>query len=168
MLKSIEKEKRLVDLIQLIDEGKLIIPLSKDCFRWDKETSSKFIESLILGFPVTEIYTWQQCENQEVLDGCQRLLTLYFFVKNRFLMMRKRVFLNDYLNDFYYPVNSLDQLLEKHELFEKFSLQGLSFSDKLNGCGYSGLDGGFKNNLDFAKIRIVNIIPKSTIYKMLN
>jgi hypothetical protein len=80
-------------LIKKIEKG--IIKLDPDYqrrHRWDDKTSSRLIESLILNIPIPIIYISQDVdvdlETEEyrysVIDGQQRLTSMYNFLKNKF------------------------------------------------------------------------------------
>ena len=58
---------------------------------WDKKRASRFIESLILGLPVPQIFLYQKERNKFlVIDGQQRLLSIYYYIKQRFPLVEKR------------------------------------------------------------------------------
>ncbi len=68
-----------------LDSGAIIIPSIQRFFTWDLQRSSKFIESLILGLPVPQIFLFEEQRNRFlILDGQQRLMSIYFFTKMRF------------------------------------------------------------------------------------
>ena len=68
-----------------LDSGSIIIPSIQRFFTWDLQRSSKFIESLILGLPVPQIFLFEEQRNRFlILDGQQRLMSIYFFTKMRF------------------------------------------------------------------------------------
>lgn len=78
-------------LITYLDKGQLYIPKFQRYFRWSIEKASKLIESFLLGLPVPPIFAYRDEKNRlVVIDGQQRLLSIYFFIKGKF------------------PVNSLD------------------------------------------------------------
>ena len=54
---------------------------------WDIGKASKLIESLILGLPVPELFFYSEGDENstyKIIDGQQRLLSIYFFLKGRF------------------------------------------------------------------------------------
>lgn len=54
-------------------------------FVWTRAQMDRFIESLLLGYPVPGIFLVKQAQNRLlVLDGQQRLLTLQYFIKGQF------------------------------------------------------------------------------------
>jgi hypothetical protein len=58
---------------------------------WDIKLASKLIESLILGLPVPQIFLYEEARNKFlVIDGQQRLMSIYYFIKGRFSRPEKR------------------------------------------------------------------------------
>jgi hypothetical protein len=120
---------------QLIRENIQLNPRFQRRDAWNITRKSRFIESLILGFPVPQIVL--ATNNKEkgkfiVLDGKQRLLTLLQFY-----------------GDSATPNNS-------------FTLKDLEFLDNLNGCQYQDLKNDFNLNdildqLDNQTIRTIVI-----------
>jgi hypothetical protein len=52
-------------------------------FRWDDQQKSKFIESILLGIPIPPIFVSQREDGVwDVIDGLQRLSTIFGFVGN--------------------------------------------------------------------------------------
>ena len=95
-------EYDLETMVKKID--KKVIKLSPDYqrnHRWDQETSSRLIESLILNIPVPFIYISQDIDVDEevgedvsrysVIDGQQRLTALYDFFHNKFSLSELEV-----------------------------------------------------------------------------
>ena len=72
-------------LYNFVEFGAVRIPGFQRNFVWDKVRSSKLIESLILGIPVPQLFLYQQQRNRFlVIDGQQRLMSIYYFIKRRF------------------------------------------------------------------------------------
>ena len=72
-------------LVDFIDSGVVMIPGFQRNFVWDIKRSSRLIESIIVGLPVPQIFLYEQGHNQYlVIDGQQRLMSIYYFVKGRF------------------------------------------------------------------------------------
>lgn len=77
-------DKSTSDLFRMIIEGELNLqPDYQRKFVWDKKTMSKFIESLLLSIPVPTIFLAENSDNSfEVIDGQQRLTTIFAFMKS--------------------------------------------------------------------------------------
>ena len=72
-------------LCDFLDKGAIIIPEFQRDYVWDRRKASRFIESIALGLPVPELFFYQIERNKFwVVDGQQRLLSIYFFRKGRF------------------------------------------------------------------------------------
>jgi uncharacterized protein with ParB-like and HNH nuclease domain len=74
------------ELLRKYDQGKLIInPDFQRNLVWKSEQKSKFIESIILNFPLPPFYVNQTREGKYIMvDGLQRTSTLHEFVNNEF------------------------------------------------------------------------------------
>lgn len=102
-------EYDLETLVKKISKG--IIKLDPDYqrrHRWNLETSSKLIESLILNIPIPTIYLSQDVDvdtdteesRYSVIDGQQRLTAISQFFNNKFQLIGLKTL--DRLNDCYY------------------------------------------------------------------
>ena len=78
-------------LIDFIDSGVVIIPGFQRNYVWDNKRASRLIESIIVGLPIPQIFLYEQARNKFlVIDGQQRLMSIYYFVKERFPRREKR------------------------------------------------------------------------------
>ena len=81
----------VMTLNSFIESGAVIIPGFQRNFVWDISRSSKLIESLLLGLPVPQLFLYEQERNKFlVIDGQQRLMSIYYFMKKRFPKKEKR------------------------------------------------------------------------------
>ncbi|WP_339706894.1 DUF262 domain-containing protein [Algoriphagus aquimarinus] len=73
-------------LMKRIDDGVIFVPPFQRQFVWNVDEASKFVESLILGLPVPGIFLSKEKGTNKLLivDGQQRLLTLYQFYQGYF------------------------------------------------------------------------------------
>jgi len=78
-------DKSTSDLFRMIVEGELNLqPDYQRRFVWDKKTMSKFIESLLLSIPIPTIFLAENGDDTyEVIDGQQRLTTIFTFMKSK-------------------------------------------------------------------------------------
>lgn len=74
-------------------ECELFIPEYQRDYKWDKKIASRFIESILLGLPIPYIYiadSFSEDESHdgriEIIDGSQRIRTLYKFVKDELVL----------------------------------------------------------------------------------
>lgn len=70
------------ELISLYEQGEIDIhPEFQRFFRWSNQQKSTFIESILLGIPIPSIFVSQRDDGiWDVVDGLQRLSTIYEFV----------------------------------------------------------------------------------------
>ena len=72
-------------LVDFIDKGVVIIPGFQRNYVWDIKRASRLIESIIVGLPIPQIFLYEQAPNKFlVIDGQQRLMSIYYFAKQRF------------------------------------------------------------------------------------
>jgi len=58
-----------------------IAPFYQRSFHWTDNQKARFIESILLGFPIPAIFVVQNAEGiWELVDGMQRLLTIFEFI----------------------------------------------------------------------------------------
>ncbi|MCH5235463.1 MAG: DUF262 domain-containing protein, partial [Muribaculaceae bacterium] len=78
-------------IIKRLEKNQIVVPPFQRQYVWDIKKASRFIESLILGFPVPGIFLSRDTINggdnsnqMLIIDGQQRLLSLQKFYKGRF------------------------------------------------------------------------------------
>lgn len=156
-------------LISFMDRGVFKIPSFQRNFVWDIQKSSKLIESLILGLPIPQIFLYERGRNSfEVIDGQQRLLSLYFFFKGRFPKPLTRIMLRDKENssetEFF-----KENFLKDDDFFTNFSLKLLSKSNPethnhpLNNKNIHTLNPDYKMTLELSTIRNMVVKPADTV-----
>jgi len=70
------------ELITMYEEDELQKPELQRKYVWDKVEASRFIDSLLLGLPVPSIFLANTSdENKLIIDGFQRIMTVYDYVK---------------------------------------------------------------------------------------
>ena len=106
-------------IVRRLKKGDIKIPEFQRGFVWDKNRSSRFIESLLLGLPVPGIFLYRVKGDQKqlVVDGQQRLRTLQFFYDGKFA-----------------------------ETGRNFKLSGLE--SRFDGLAYKSLEGSDRRKLD--------------------
>lgn len=79
-------------LVDFIDSGVVVIPGFQRNYVWDIKKASRLIESLVVGLPVPQVFLYERGRDEFVLiDGQQRLMSIYYFIKGRFPKKEKRV-----------------------------------------------------------------------------
>ncbi|MGI0133655.1 MAG: DUF262 domain-containing protein [Candidatus Micrarchaeaceae archaeon] len=152
----------ILTLHSFIESGAVKIPGFQRNFVWDLKRASKLIESVIIGLPVPQIFLYEEGRNKFlVIDGQQRMMSLYYFIKGRFPRRDKRVELREIFDqDSKVP----ESILEDGTFFSKFRLQlphqPPGPPNKLNGLTYETLE-EYKTIFDLRTIR--NVIIKQNL-----
>lgn len=154
----IPNDFNITTIYNLIDSGAIEMPVFQRNYIWDKNRASRFIESLILGLPIPQIFLYQKARNQFlVIDGQQRLLSIYYFIKQRFPISEKRAEIRKIFDD----NNCIpEDILNNDDYFQDFKLQFAKPEDggthPLQGLKYTTL-GIYKSNFEFMTIRCMAI-----------
>lgn len=84
-LSVIPNDFNVSTLFNFIEAGTIIIPGFQRHYVWSIKQASELIESLTLGLPVPQLFLYEKARNKFlVIDGHQRLMSIYFFMKQRF------------------------------------------------------------------------------------
>lgn len=142
-------------LVEGVNENLYVIPKYQRKYRWVKDQVVSLVESLILGLPIPPIYTCRNKKNQlEILDGQQRILSLFFYYIGYYLNVKKN--------------NSID--------FTEIEIEGCSFKDALTkkleledlhiqlkgekkefNADYANLPAEMKRRVDYTSITVIEI-----------
>jgi len=88
---STPNDFNVTTLFHFVESGAVVVPGFQRHFVWDIRRSSKLIESLILGLPVPQLFLYEKGKNKFlVIDGQQRLMSIYYFIKQRYPRKEKR------------------------------------------------------------------------------
>ena len=72
-------------IVDFIESDSFVIPDFQRNYVWSITHASKFIESVIMGLPIPQIFLYEKKQNKFlVIDGQQRLMSLYYFVNGKF------------------------------------------------------------------------------------
>jgi hypothetical protein len=97
---SAPNDWNVTTIVNFIESGAVKIPPFQRNYVWDIKRASKLIESLLLGLPVPQVFLYEEDRNSFlVIDGQQRLLSLYFFCKERFPLPGNRSAIRSLLNN---------------------------------------------------------------------
>lgn len=165
----------LLTLQSFIEGGAIQIPAFQRNYVWDKKRASKLIESFIIGIPVPQLFLYEEAKNKFlVIDGQQRLMTIYYFYKQRFPRKEKRAEIRKIFDS---EKKIPDEVLQNDLYFEKFNLTlsgGLpDEKNKFSGLNYFTL-GDYKTQFDLRPLR--NIVVRqnspenddSAVYEVFN
>jgi len=152
----------ILTIYSFLESGAVRIPAFQRNYVWDLRRASKLIESLILGLPVPQVFLYEVDRNQFVeIDGQQRLMSIYYFKKQRFPRQEKR----SELRSIFDKNNQIpDQTLHDDRYFENFRLR-LPDSlpnqkNRFSRLSYATL-GAYQTQFDLRTIR--NVIIKQNV-----
>ena len=80
------------ELISMYDDDELVKPELQRKYVWDKDEASRFIESILLGLPVPSIFLAQSGSQKLIVDGYQRIMTVYDYVNRGVFSTDGKVF----------------------------------------------------------------------------
>jgi len=67
-----------------LEEDLILHPSYQRNFVWDKQKASNLIESLLLNVPIPIVFTAEAGYKEEVIDGQQRLTSIFSFIEGKF------------------------------------------------------------------------------------
>lgn len=149
-------------MFSFIESGAVKIPGFQRNYVWDIKRASKLIESIIIGLPIPQIFLYEEARNKFlVIDGQQRLMSIYYFIKQRFPRKEKRFELRRIFDE---KGIIPDDVLHDDAYFTKFNLQLTerlpNRPNRLNKLNYGTL-GELKTTFDLRTVR--NIIIKQNV-----
>lgn len=165
----------ILTIFNFLESGAVRIPGFQRNYVWDLGRASKLIESLILGLPVPQVFLYETERNRFlVIDGQQRLMSIYYFIKQRFPRKEKRTELRA-IFDMYGMIP--DDVVHNDDYFENFRLKLAetvpNHPNRFKGLSYATL-GAYKTQFELRTIR--NVIIKqnspqnddSSMYEVFN
>jgi len=147
-------------LFDFIGSGVVRIPGFQRNYVWDIKRASKLIESIIIGIPIPQIFLYEKAKNKFiVIDGQQRYMTIYYFMKKRFPRKEKRLELRTIFDK---NQGIPKTILNDDKFFSDFNLKLPTSQpnqvNKFNKLNYFTLDDEDKVSFELKTIR--NIIIK--------
>ena len=146
---STPNDFNLSTLVSYIDAKIFVIPGFQRNYVWDIKHASRLIESLILGLPVPQLFLYEESRNKFlVIDGQQRLLSIYYFFKQRFPRQDARPYLRAIFKE---HGRIPEEVLDDNKYFNDFRLAlpvgERGRSNRFHGVDYDSL-GEDKTQLD--------------------
>ena len=143
-------------IVDFIERGIFRIPVFQRNYVWDLSHASRLIESLILGLPIPQLFLYEQDRNRFlVIDGQQRLMSIYYFLKMRFPLTGRR---NELREIFDREGRIPPEVFADDHHFTTFNLKLPSrlpkVKNRLNGLNYDTL-GDLQTTLDLRTMRCV-------------
>lgn len=143
-------------LVEGVNENLYIIPKYQRKYRWSKEQVISLVESLIRGLPIPPIYTSRNDRNQlEILDGQQRILSLFFYYIGYYLDRKKN-------NSVDFSEIEIESKSFKEALKDQFALEELHIRLMEEGgeevsVDYADLPVEMKRRIDYTSITVIEI-----------
>jgi uncharacterized protein with ParB-like and HNH nuclease domain len=152
----------VLTIFNFLESGAVRIPGFQRNYVWDLGRASKLIESLILGLPVPQVFLYEGERNKFiVIDGQQRLMSIYYFMKQRFPKKEKRPELRTIFDE---HGKIPDDIVHDDKYFENFRLKLPevlpNHPNRYKGLSYATL-GAYKTQFELRTIR--NVIIKQTV-----
>ena len=72
------------ELVSMYNDDELVKPELQRKYVWDKMEASRFIESILLGLPIPSIFLAQSGSQKLIVDGYQRIMTVYDYMRGIF------------------------------------------------------------------------------------
>lgn len=142
-------------LVEGVNENLYVIPKYQRKYRWTKEQVKALVESLIRGLPIPPIYTCRNGKNQlEILDGQQRILSLFFYYIGYYLDRKKN-------NSVDFSEIKMDDCSFKEALANQLTLEKLHIQLNEEGkkidVDYDKLPMEMKRRIDYTSITVIEI-----------
>ena len=133
-IKTDSYDMSIGELISLYQDGDLKLnPAYQRLFRWDQDHKVRFIESILIGIPIPEIFVAQKADGKwDVIDGVQRISTLL-------------------------------QLVGELPNYEPLTLDGTNYLPSLQGMTWKTLPNDAKRLLKRARIGVNIILTENSI-----
>lgn len=163
-LTSTPNDFNVLTINSFIQSGAIKIPGFQRNYVWDIKRASKLIESIILGLPVPQLFLYEENKNEFlVIDGQQRLMTIFYFIHQRFPRKEKRTELRKIFAKY---DNLPEEVLFDDNYFSTFKLSlppsTTGQPNRFHGITYKTL-GDFKLQFDLRPIR--NVVVKQNVPK---
>lgn len=174
-LTSLPNDFNVTTINSYLESGSIKIPGFQRNYVWDSKRASKLIESIILGLPIPQIFLYEEKRNQFlIIDGQQRLMTIFFFMKGRFPRKEKRTEIRRLFNE---SEKMMNTIIFNDEYFTNFNLtlpnKANTKKNPFNTLNYNTLD-NYKMQFDLRPIRCVVVkqnVPKddnSSVFEIFN
>lgn len=144
-------------LVEGVHENLFVIPEYQRKYRWSKEQVEELAISLIRDFPIPPIYTFRNESGQlEILDGQQRVMSLYFYFRGKFFKSPKE-------SVFDYSDLNIDEQKNFEEILEEkyHNITPTQFFMTLDGkkydISYDTLPVMLKRKIDYRTISVIEI-----------
>lgn len=175
-LTSTPNDFNIKTIVDFLERGVFKVPAFQRNYVWEARRASKLIESLLMGLPVPQLFLYEQGKNDFlVVDGQQRLLSIFYFTRKRFPRLEKRSALRRIFDE---KGKIPDEILSDDEYFLNFKLKLPSKlpsqKSRFDGLNYDTLGPEDQTTFDLRTLRCVVIKQNkpddedSSVYEIFN
>lgn len=143
-------------LVESVNENMYVIPKYQRKYRWSREQVAGLVDSLLRGLPIPPIYTYRNGENQlEILDGQQRVMSLFFYYIGYFLKRSRNSAIN--FSTLEIGSDSFSQALKKQFHLEELHIELPGENGETINVDYASLPVEVRRRVDYTTITVVEI-----------
>ena len=143
-------------LVESVNDNMYIIPKYQRKYRWKKEQVVSLVESLLRGLPIPPIYTCRNENNQlEILDGQQRVMSLFFYYIGYFLNKKQESAIN--FSEIDTQNCSFAEALISQFQVEKLHIDLKDANGEKFNADYAALPIEIKRKVDYTAITVIEI-----------
>lgn len=143
-------------LVESVNDNMYIIPKYQRKYRWNKEQVESLVESLLRGLPIPPIYTCRNADNQlEILDGQQRVMSLFFYYIGYYLDKKKESAIN--FSELEVKNSSFAEALIEQFQVEKLHIKLKDPDGNELNADYESLPVEIKRKVDYTAITVIEI-----------
>ena len=143
-------------LVESVNDNMYIIPKYQRKYRWKKEQVVSLVESLLRGLPIPPIYTCRNENNQlEILDGQQRVMSLFFYYIGYFLNNKKESAI-DFSEIDTQNCSFAEALISQFQV-EKLHIDLKDANGEKFNADYAALPIEIKRKVDYTAITVIEI-----------
>lgn len=143
-------------LVEGVNENLYIIPKYQRKYRWSKDQVISLVESLIRGLPIPPIYTSRNDRNQlEILDGQQRILSLFFYYIGYYLDRKKNNSVD--FSEIETEGKSFKEALKDQFALEELHIRLMEEGGEEVSVDYADLPVEMKRRIDYTSITVIEI-----------
>ncbi len=159
MIRTVTTQMAFSSMMGGLEKGDYVIPDFQRMYRWNESQAEELAVSLVRGMPIPPIYCYRNDEQQcVILDGQQRILSLYLYFIAKFLKKKRNAFI-----DFRKTAGNgkdLRKQLEECGLKDKvycMRYKDAKGNEKTVDITYGKLSDRMKRKIDFAPLTLIEI-----------
>ena len=167
MIQTVTTQLSFRSLMLALERRDLIVPDFQRMYRWTEAQAEELAISLVRGMPIPPIYCYTNRELRKViLDGQQRIVSLYFYYIGKFMKKKKNAFID--IRKLRNPKIDFLKSLEEYGLKDKkYYMEYKKENGEIQKVNitYETLSDQLKRKIDFNPITIVEINVDSEKYR---